>query len=266
MKIIILAAGKGERLMPLTRNTPKPLLDMGNGSTLLEEQISNIQESGVIDEIVLVIGYLAEQVEAKIKLHLINGINIKTVFNPFYEVSNNLMSLWLTKHEMDDDFMVTNGDNLFSPEVFKGLVEENSEGIFLSVSIKDKYDYDDMKVTLQDNLVARVNKRIEIEETHGESPGLAMLRGARARNLFKDHLEILARNKRYINTFWLEVFNLLYERGIPVNPWMFDGTTQWQEVDFHVDVEKVKSVLQPKMKLFFSIRDPEAKCEKIATR
>ena len=65
MKIIILAAGKGERLMPLTKNTPKPLLDMGNGATLLEEQIAGLQESGVVEEIALVIGYLAEQVEAK---------------------------------------------------------------------------------------------------------------------------------------------------------------------------------------------------------
>jgi Zn-dependent protease with chaperone function len=42
MHIIILAAGKGERLMPLTRNTPKPLLDLGNGATLLEEQIAGL--------------------------------------------------------------------------------------------------------------------------------------------------------------------------------------------------------------------------------
>ena len=66
MKMIILAAGRGERLMPLTQNTPKPLIDMGNGNTLLEEQMISINESGAIDEIVLVIGYLGEQIEAKI--------------------------------------------------------------------------------------------------------------------------------------------------------------------------------------------------------
>ena len=68
MRIIILAAGKGTRAMPLTRNTPKSLLDIGNGVTLLEKQLEDIQKSKVIDEIVLIIGHLAEQIEAKIKL------------------------------------------------------------------------------------------------------------------------------------------------------------------------------------------------------
>ncbi len=61
MKLIILADGKGERLMPLICNTPKPLLDLGKGNTLLEQEIASVRDSGAIDEIVLVIGYLAEQ-------------------------------------------------------------------------------------------------------------------------------------------------------------------------------------------------------------
>ena len=84
MKIIILAAGKGTRAFPLTKNTPKPLLDIGNGVTLLERQLDNIKKSKVIDEVVLVIGYLAEQIEAKIKMHLESGLKITTAYNPFY--------------------------------------------------------------------------------------------------------------------------------------------------------------------------------------
>lgn len=99
MKLIILAAGKGERLLPLTRNTPKPLLDMGNGYTLLEEQMRAAQASGVVAETVLVVGYLASQVEAKLDYHRDQGLCVRTVYNPFYEVSNNLMSLWLTRRK-----------------------------------------------------------------------------------------------------------------------------------------------------------------------
>ena len=50
MKIIILAAGKGTRAFPLTKNTPKPLLDIGHGQTLIEKQLENIQKSKAIDE------------------------------------------------------------------------------------------------------------------------------------------------------------------------------------------------------------------------
>ena len=72
MKIIILAAGKGERLYPLTKNTPKPLIDLGDGETLLEKQLRSLSESRVVDEVIIVIGYLYEQVESKLK-------NFKTV-------------------------------------------------------------------------------------------------------------------------------------------------------------------------------------------
>ena len=67
MKIIILAAGKGERLYPLTKNTPKPLTDLGDGETLLEKQLKSLDESQVIDEVIIVIGYLHEQFESKLK-------------------------------------------------------------------------------------------------------------------------------------------------------------------------------------------------------
>jgi len=242
MKIIILAAGKGERLMPLTRNTPKPLLDMGNGRTLLEEQLERIRESGVVDEAVLVIGYLGEQVETKIRT-IVDGIKIRTMFNPFYDMSNNLATLWLAQHEMNEDFLVTNGDNLFTADVFAGLVGETGDGIFLSVSVKDNYDDEDMKVILQDNLVVKVSKIISSGYADAESPGLALVRGARARKVFRDHLDMLVRDRKYLNGFWLEVFNSIYAHGGTVYPWEFDGSTSWQEVDFHIDLDRAKELL-----------------------
>lgn len=242
MKIIILAAGKGERLLPLTRNTPKPLLDLSNGNTLLEEQIDRIQKSSVIDEIVLVIGYLAEQIESKIQT-LINKIKIKTIFNPFYDVSNNLISLWLAKHEMDSDFIITNGDNLFAPDVFVDLVKENNEGIFLTVNMKETYDEDDMKVAIENKIITRVSKIIDSNKSHAESPGLVLVSGPRARRIFKENLELLVRDKKNMNAFWLELFNVMHDKGISIHPWWFDGKTKWREVDFHLDIHKVKELL-----------------------
>lgn len=242
MKIIILAAGKGERLMPLTRNTPKPLLDMGNGRTLLEEQLERIRESGAVDEAVLVIGYLGEQVETKLRT-IVDGIKIRTIFNPFYDMSNNLATLWLARHEMNEDFLVTNGDNLFTTDVFADLVGETGDGIFLSVSVKDNYDDEDMKVILHDNLVVNVSKLISNDLGDAESPGLALIRGVRARKVFRDHLDMLVRDRKYLDGFWLEVFNSIYTHGGTVYPWEFDGSIKWQEVDFHIDLDRAKELL-----------------------
>ena len=109
-----------------------------------------------------------------------------------------------------------------------------------------------MRVTLENDVVARVSKHIEDEKTHAESPGLALVRGRRARTLFVDYLETLARDGEYLNRFWLEVFNLLYEKGIPVHWWRFDGTTKWQEVDYHRDVKMLREALRPKAHLLRS--------------
>ncbi len=203
----------------------------------------SVREAGGIDEIVLVTGYLAEQVDAKLRLHQAQGLAARTVYNPFYEVANNLMSLWLARHEMDQDFMVTNGDNLFTPEVFRGLLAEAGEGIALALSKKRDFDHDDMRATLDAGLVARVSKKIADELSEAESPGLALVRGARARRLFREHLELLARRRESLKEFWLEVFNALYAGGVPVRPWFFDGEASWHEVDVHVDAAAVRRTI-----------------------
>lgn len=244
MKIIILAAGKGERLMPLTRNTPKPLLVLGDGKTLLEEQMERIHSSGLIHEVVIVTGYLGAQIDAKMATLKLPDLRIRTVFNPFYEHSNNLISMWLARYEMDRDFLITNGDNLFDAAIFREFAEANpAPGIHLSVNRKSSFDDDDMKVTLHNGIVARVSKKIPAEEAHGESPGLALIRGPRAIDAFIRVMDEIVRQPGGLNLFWLEAFNLLHEKGIPVQPWLSDFEGRWQELDFHPDVSLLNKLL-----------------------
>lgn len=243
MKIIVLAAGMGERLMPLTKTTPKSLLDMGNGKTLLEEQLSRMEASGAIDECVLVVGYLAEHVEQALEARSSSQIKVRTIFNPFFRVSNNLASLWLAKAEMSADFLITNGDCIFPAEIYRDFAGRSEPGISLCVNIKDSYDDDDMKVTLGDDRIERVSKQIELRDTHAESPGLSLVRGESARELFVARLEGLLRQEEMLNRFWLEVFNSLIDEGETVRPWVFPRGTRWQEVDFHLDLDTVRSVL-----------------------
>lgn len=243
MKIIILAAGKGERLYPLTRNTPKPLLDMRNGKTLLEEQIESIRASGVIDEIILVIGYLAGQIEAKIKYYQNTDIEIKTIYNPFYDISNNLISLWFAKEEMTSPFLVTNGDNLFTPDVFTDFVEKNRDGIFLSISRKERYDDDDMKVIIKNEQAELVSKNIVPDGECVESPGLLLVEGKKHISVFKKEVEKSVRDQNHRNSFWLEIINGLSRNGIPIYTWEFDGCMKWQEIDIHLDIQKVKKLI-----------------------
>ena len=241
MKIIILAAGKGERLFPLTKNTPKPLIDLGNGETLLERQLQYLSKSNVIDEVIIVIGYLHEQIESKLKSYK-TELKIKTVYNPFYEISNNLITLWLSKYEMNEDFLIANGDNIIASDVIRDLVNKTNEGIYVTICYRDKYSEEDMKVNLDPNKkILRVSK--EIKNGDAESVGLVKVSGEKFRKIYQDVLEELARNKDYLNKFWLETFNILANKGVEINSFEIDKD-KWREVDFHFDLHDIIELIK----------------------
>ena len=147
MKAIILAAGKGERLMPLTSDTPKSLLELENGTTLLESQLITINKT-VIDKVVIVTGYLTEKIESKVQRYSKEyNIDIQIIYNPFFDISNNLLSLWQARHEMESDFIIINGDDIFNDSVLFGLLEhDKNELITMVIDRKETYDEDDMKL------------------------------------------------------------------------------------------------------------------------
>jgi choline kinase len=247
MKIIILAAGRGERLLPLTKDRPKSLIDLGDGQTVLGTQIEQMKASQVIDEAVLVIGYRAAQIEEALASAPASGLVTRTLHNPFFGQSNNLASLWLARAEMERDFLVSNGDCIFPATVYQRMVGECADGIHLAITRKDAYDDDDMKVDLDGASVKEVSKRLPPNRALAESPGLALVKGADARRLFVATLERLLRDEAHLNSFWLEVFNALNQQAHSVLAWPFPANTRWQEIDFHPDLRLASSMLRSKL-------------------
>jgi len=239
MKIIILAAGKGERLLPLTQNTPKPLLDLGNGKTILETQLDAIGECG-LQNVILILGYLAEQVEAKVKKY--KDFQIIAVYNPFFEVSNNLASLWMAKHEMDDEFIVVNGDDIFHPRVLDGLLKAPREKeICMVIDRKRKYLREDMKVTTRRNRVYAVSKKIDLKKANGESIGMIRFLENGAKRM-RETLEEMMREGIGLNVFWLEALQRLMDEGFPVYYHTIPAK-DWAEIDFHPELEEARENL-----------------------
>src|SRR4030065_460360 len=110
VKAIILSAGQGRRLLPLTENTPKCLLPVSD-TPVLTWQIDALLAVG-IDEITIVAGFQVSLIEALLQQRYANYPKIKILFNPFFEVADNLASCWIARTIMDSDFLLLNGDTV----------------------------------------------------------------------------------------------------------------------------------------------------------
>ncbi len=243
MNLFILAAGKGTRLYPLTKNRPKSLIELSDGSTILERQIDVALDSGVFNKIYIITGYLDHMIEARIEKYKDQGV--ETLFNPYYSVSNNLFSLW-TAHYLfrDEDFIVSNGDNIYKKGIYqKILAEPDPETIQITIDTKAEYDDDDMKVTLNtDRHVTRVSKLIDLDKANCESLGLVLIQGEKHRNIFHRQIMELVRDPEMMNNFWLDIFNALIASGetVRICEVLHDD---WAEIDFHPDIEMLQKAI-----------------------
>ena len=118
MKAIILSAGQGSRLLPLTESVPKCCL-MLDGKPLLQHQVESLAANG-LDDIVIVTGFNHQKVGDIVNDINIPGVSVRTLYNPFYAVSDNLGTTWIARKEMRSPFLLVNGDTL-SIILFGGL-------------------------------------------------------------------------------------------------------------------------------------------------
>jgi len=248
MNMIILAAGKGSRLYPLTKNTPKSLLDLGDGVSLLEKQLEAAIASNSVEKVYIVTGYKAGQIEEKIKDYS-KSIPIETIFNPFYDMSNNIVSVWCALSVMQEkDFILTNGDNLYGKGVLSKIAN-GKEGIHLTISYKDEYDDDDMKVILDssDNIV-HVSKQVPLPDVMAESVGLVSFYGERYRTAFCRKVVQMLHEPEKLDIFWLRIFNELVADGLTVDT-VEIKSEEWAEVDFHPDIMTIRNEVMGSLKV-----------------
>ena len=124
MQAVILAAGQGTRLRPLTDHCPKCLVEV-HGKPILQYQLEALCDAGV-RSCVIVIGYRAAQVRDFFGTHF-RGISLTYVENEIFDRTNNIYSLWLARREMTEDLLLLEGDLIFEPQLLSDLVEDPYE-------------------------------------------------------------------------------------------------------------------------------------------
>jgi choline kinase len=236
-KAIILSAGQGSRLGHMVDDKPKCLIDFG-GRTLLDRQLDTLESNGV-EQAVVVTGFHDELVNEAIARRS-GGPRIRTVYNPFYKVADNLGSLFMARDELNGDCLVWNGDTLVSDSLMAKVVGNARPGICVTIDRKDGYDDDDMKVVVDDDGRLRaIGKRLSAG-VNGESIGLLAFREGGAER-FREAIERDIRTPEGTTIWYLRVIHHLAEQS---EVWTLDiEGEEWGEVDFPPDVERARELV-----------------------
>ncbi len=237
MKAVILSAGQGKRLLPLTANSPKCILPI-MGQTVIEWQIDELAKSG-IEQVTVVLGYRADKVERILRSRY-GTDRVRTVYNSAYAVSDNLVSCWAAHDEMDEDFILLNGDTLFEADVIKRLLEAENRPVTVVVSQKTEYDDDDMKVELDGCRLVKIGKDLIPDQVDGESIGMILFRD-QGPKMFCDAVEGALRDPRSQTKWYLAVIDEMAGR-MPVWTCLIEGL-QWCEIDYRADLKQAEKVV-----------------------
>ena len=231
-RAIILAAGQGKRLLPLTEARPKCLIEL-SGRTLLAWQLLRLQAAGV-QETVIVTGFRADAVEAEVAaLNL--TMPVRLAFNPFYTVSDNTASCWIVRQEFDREMLILNGDTLFGEGVAEALLAAPPAEITVTIDRKGAYDADDMKVLTENGRLKAIGKTIEAYDA--ESIGFLRFSKVGAAK-FAAGVEQVLQTPEGLRRWYLSVIDELARSGVDVKVASIEGL-EWGEMDFPQDVENL---------------------------
>lgn len=156
MTYIILAAGKGNNLQPLTLKYAKTSYKLDEETTVLQRMVRSIRKADKNAEIVVVVGYKAEDIKKEL-----DGENVVFVMNPFYEVTNSISSVWFARDYLErENVAIVHGDAVFSDEIVQSYLTVPTDHPYVLVDSSYVRPGAYNAVT-QDNQVLVMSKKLE---------------------------------------------------------------------------------------------------------
>jgi choline kinase len=232
VKVIILSAGQGKRLSPLTDDRPKCLVNL-SGRSVLHWQLDHLRSVGVT-EAVVVTGFNAESVDREIASLPLSGMSVRTLYNPFFSLTDNLATCWMARAEFKGDFLLLNGDTLFEPAIAEELITAPPADITVTIDRKASYDDDDMRVLTEGDKLLAIGKTID--RFDAESIGFLRFSAAGA-ELFVRYVEAIMRQPEGLKRWYLSVIDQIARETGRVQVQAITGLG-WAEMDFPTDLPR----------------------------
>ena len=153
---IILAAGKGNNLHPLTLKYPKTSYKLDEDTTVLQRMVRSIRKFDRNAEIVVVVGYLADTIKQELA-----DDNVKFVMNPFYEVTNSISSLWFARSYLErENVAIVHGDAVFSDKLISEVLVKPTDYPYVVVD-SSCIKPGSYNAVIRDNRVLVMSKKLE---------------------------------------------------------------------------------------------------------
>jgi choline kinase len=239
MKAIILAAGVGKRLWPITQHRPKCLIEIG-GKTLLHRYLEALASLG-IQRADIVVGYKQEMIRAAVEANAC-GVRVNFLVNDQFH-RGSISSLWIARTALDDDVIVMDADVLFHREILRRLVQSSYPNALLMDETVKQTGEECMVVVEGGRVIALTKQMPARYDLAGEGVGFLKVRHA-------DTPHVVASLRSFVDreAWQMEYEDALVEffRTVKVGHEVIGGLP-WTEIDFPEDVEKAELEILPKL-------------------
>jgi choline kinase len=224
---VILAAGIGSRLSPLTDNCAKCLLTVG-GSIILERMIRNCLSCG-ISQFVLVLGHRAEDIR-KFVDKTFRGIRVTYVISDRFRNTNTGYSLMLAASAVGtSDFIKFDADVVFEAKILRQLLDCELPNVLCvdrNIALADE----EMKVIVDDRMrVVEIGKSVDPNIALGESIGIEKISAASGRQLFAELTQMME-SPAHAQDYYEAAYERLLHNGMPFHAIDITGLN-WTEID-----------------------------------
>jgi len=233
---IILAAGIGSRLYPLTKETPKCCIEV-SGKSIIRRITDQLLTCDPLMEIIVVAGYKFRIVEDEMRNY---PENIILVENKEYLTTNNMESCRIgigMRESSGNGCLIINGDCVYSQDIIRKVYESDESCIAIDSST---YNEENMKILISNNKVTAISK--SISEKQGGITAIDLYNFSASdleilNSIMKKYNEVGDRNK------WTEVAinEFLSLQETSVSPLDITGE-QWMEIDNHDDLEMARNL------------------------
>jgi len=248
-KVILLSAGTSVGMGSLTANYHTCLVDAG-GKTILEEQLDALRIAGINEEDIIIATGKGDSFIREFIYKKIRKTEIQLIYNPWYETTNMLVTIWLAHEFLRRGFIVIYGDIVFEPEIIKRVIKNQNE-IVLAVE-KKECDEEDEKICVDGGWMALSknykdlsfpkHKCISPKEAYGEFIGIAKFNRWAAALLINEMDEIMRTGNHWI--YLMEAFEHLVRKGHKLSIEDVTGLA-WNDNDTIYDLKKTKEVIMP---------------------